>query len=399
MITANEIRIDEEQLVALRREIHMYPGLGWDVGQTADVVCRELDAAGVPYERDRYGQNTVVAMIEGQKSGQFTIGLRADMDALPIQEKDRGQPYISRCEGKMHACGHDAHTAMMIMTARALWEIRDELACRVKILFQPCEESRPSGARTMCEHGVMKDVDCIVMCHVNCNDPCGSPSCCSGVTNATSTRFRIVTHGDSVHVASPHRGKDALLMGVRIYEGIQTMLSRETDPFDPCVISVCTMQAGTGISRNADLCEMTGSIRCFKGTTFAWIRTRMERLCRSVCEDLGGTWELEIPDDPLPCAVNHDAMYKAFLASSALVLGEGRVLPLLPSPGGEDFAYYEQEKPGLLFGLGCRNDEKGFNRPAHTADWDIDERALSVGVRLFVQFVLTNMQGIPGLEA
>ncbi len=390
--------MNEEELIRLRREIHMHPGLAWDVDETADIVCRELESFGIPYERGLYGRNTVTVTIRDDLSG-FTIGLRADMDALPIQEVDRGQPYISRNPGIMHACGHDAHTAMMIETAKALWSIRDQLRCRVRILFQPCEESRPSGARTMCEHGVMKDIDCIVMCHVNCGDPCGTPSCCSGITNATSTPFRITTFGESVHVASPHRGKDALLMGVRIYEGIQQMLSRQIDPFAPCVIAVCTMQAGTTRARNADRCEMTGSIRCFDDRVLNWIRQRMDRLCASVCSDLEGSYELEIDPEPLPVAVNNDAMYRAFADTCRNVLGEGGLAPLLPSPGGEDFAYYEKEKPGLLFGLGCRNDEKGFNRPAHTDTWDLDEHALITGVRLFVQFILDHMDGIPGLRA
>ena len=401
MLTYTMAQIDESELIRIRRDIHMHPELGWDVKRTSEVVCRELDRAGISYERDRYGRNSVVALIEGgaENRTDFTIALRADMDALPIEEADRGQPYISRNSGVMHACGHDAHTSMMIAVAKALQGLKNQLACRVKIIFQPCEESRPSGAKILCENGVMDDVDCIVMCHVNCNDPCGAPSCCSGVTNACSAPFSIRVHGESVHVASPHRGKDALAMGVRIYEGIQLMLSREKDPFDPCVIGVCTMHAGNTRATNADLCEMTGSIRCFRDGTLSWIRERMQRLCSTVCEDMGGTFELTIDPEPLPCAVNSDVLYRAFLRSSETVLDPGGVLPLLPSPGGEDFAYYEKKKPGLLFGLGCRNDEKGFNRPAHTRDWDIDEGAMITGVRLFVQFVLTYMHGIEGLMA
>ena len=399
MLDYRMAELDESELIRIRRQIHANPELAWDVDQTADLVCEELRKADIPFVRDRYGRNSVVATLEGGAPDRtdFTIALRADMDALPILEADRGQPYRSRRDGVMHACGHDAHTSMMLGVAKALKSLQPELACRVKLFFQPCEESRPSGAKTMCEHGVMDDVDCIVMCHVNCNDPCGAPSCCSGVTNACSAPFSITVHGESVHVASPHRGHDALAMGVRIYEGIQLMLSREKDPFDPCVIGVCTMHAGNTRATNADLCEMTGSIRCFRDGTLDWIRERMDRLCRTVCEDMGGSYELTIDPEPLPCAVNSDVLYRAFLASSEIVLGPDGVLPLLPSPGGEDFAYYEKKKPGLLFGLGCRNDEKGFNRPAHTRDWDIDERALKTGVQLFVQFVLSHMHAIPGL--
>ena len=389
--------IHEEDLVRVRRQLHMYPELGWELTRTSALVQAELKQAGVPFEADKYGKNSVVATINPDKT-DFTIGIRGDMDALPILEADHGQPYRSKNDGVMHACGHDTHTAMLLETAKALYAIKDRLACRVKLLFQPCEESKPSGARTMCEHGVMDDIDCIIMCHVNCNDPCGAPSCRVGVTNATSSRFSIVTHGESVHVAAPHRGKDALAMGVKIYLGIQMLLSRELDPFDPCVIGVCTMNAGATVAVNADRCEMTGSIRCFKDETRQWARARIDSLCAAVCGEMGGTYTFDMPADALPCAVNDERMYNAFVKSSEYVLGANAVLPLLPSPGGEDFAYYEQKKPGLLFGLGLRNDEKGFNRPAHTKDWDVDERGMLNGVRLFVQFVIDNMHGVPGIK-
>ena len=388
--------VDQEMLVRIRRELHMHPELGWDLDRTTALVRRELDLIGIPYEFEKYGRNTIVATINPEKTG-FTIGIRGDMDALPIQEKNEDKPYRSQNPGVMHACGHDTHTAMLIGTCKALYAIRDQIDCRVRLIFQPSEETRPSGARTMCEHGVMDDVDCIIMCHVNCNDPTPLPSCRAGITNASTARFKIVTKGRAVHVASPHRGVDALAMAVKIYDGIQMMLSRETDPFDTVVFSVCTMHAGSTISANADRCEMTGSVRCFKESTMAWARERIQRLVKTVCEDMRGDYELEFSDDPLPPAYNDAHMYEAFVKSAEKVGGPGFCLPLEPSPGGEDFAYYEQKKPGLLFGLGLRNDEKGFNKPAHTCDWDVEESGMETGVRLFVQFVLDNMHGVPGL--
>ena len=389
--------VDRELLIRVRRELHMYPELGWDLDRTAALVRRELDKIGIPYEFEKYGRNTIVATVNPGKTG-FTIGIRGDMDALPIQEKNEDKPYRSRNDGVMHACGHDTHTAMLIGTCKALYAIRDQIDCRVRLVFQPCEESRPSGAKTMCEHGLMDDIDCIIMCHVNCNDPTPRPSCCAGTTNASTARFKIITKGRAVHVASPHRGIDALAMAVKIYDGIQMMLSREADPFDTVVFSVCTMHAGNTISTNADRCEMTGSVRCLREKTMEWARKRIERLVKTVCEDMRGEYELEFSDDPLPPAVNDRHLYEAFVQSAEKVGGPGFCLPLEPSPGGEDFAYYEQQKPGLLFGLGLRNDEKGFNKPAHTCDWDVDETGMETGVRLFVQFVLDNMHGVPGLK-
>ena len=391
--------VDQEALVRIRRRLHEYPELGWDLPMTSALVREELSRIGIPYEADRYGKNTVVATINPEKTN-FTLGLRADMDALPIRENNEGKPYRSKHDGIMHACGHDAHTAMMLGVARALWEIRDAITCRVKLLFQPCEEGRPSGARVMCEHGVMDDIDAIAMCRVNCIDPTHVISSTPGVTNATSVAWTVKLGGRSVHVASPHMGIDALAAGVKLYNGIQTIVSREVDPFDTCVLAVCTMHAGTTVATNADECELRGSIRCIRDETMAWARARLEKLVKSVAEECGTTWSLSWSGDPLPSAHNDPALYEVFVRSARKVVGDGRVILLPPSPGGEDFAYYEQKKPGLLFGLGMRNEEKGACHPAHTKDWDIDEDGLGTGVKVFVQFVLDMMeQGAKGGQA
>lgn len=388
--------IDQEELVRLRRQLHEWPELKWDLPRTCALVRQELDKAGIPYTADAYGPNTIVATINPHIT-RFTIGLRADMDALPIQENNFDKPYRSRRDGIMHACGHDAHTAMMIGTAKALYAVRDKLSCRVKILFQPCEESRPSGAQTMCQHGVMKDIDCIVMCHVNCVDDTNVISSSPSVTNCSSTAFTIEIGGRSVHAASPHLGIDALSCGVKIYNGIQTLVSREVDPFDTCVMSVTCLNAGTTVSANADRCVLQGTIRCLKDSTMAWARKRLEKLVRLTAEECSASWKLSWSGEPLPSAHNDPALFEAFRKSAAAVVGEDHFKILPPSPGGEDFAFYEQEKPGLLFGLGMRNEARGACWPAHTKDWDIDEDGLSTGVKVFVQFVLDHMNGIPGM--
>ena len=388
--------LDQAELVRLRRELHMHPELKWDLPLTNALVRRELDKIGIPYESDVYGQYAVVATINPDKA--FTIGLRADMDALPFEENNFDKPYRSQTPGVMHACGHDAHTAMLLGVARALWAIRDQLNCRVKLIFQPCEEGRPSGARTLCEHGVMRDIDCIVMCHVNCGDATHVISTNSGCTNCSSVAFKISLTGKAVHAATPHVGIDALAAGVKIYNGIQFLLSREVDPFDACVMSVCTMHAGVSVSANADSCVMEGTLRCRKDETMAWARQRLEGLVRSVAQECRTGHEITWSGEPLPSAHNDPALYEAFVSSARKVVGEDKVKWLETSPGAEDFAYYEKEKPGLLFGLGMRNEAKGACHPAHTRDWDIDEDGLQTGVKCFVQFVWDHMNGIPGMK-
>ncbi|MBQ4088381.1 MAG: amidohydrolase [Clostridia bacterium] len=387
------VHIDNDYLVALRRELHMYPELRWELPRTAALVKRELDKIGVEYEADVYGPNTIVAAINPEKTN-FTIGIRADMDALPIHENNHDRPYRSKIDGVMHACGHDAHTAMLIGAARALHELRADINCRVKLLFQPCEEARPSGAKTMCEHGVMKDIDCIIMCHVNCVDDVHVISSCPGATNSSSVAFKITLDGKAVHVATPHAGIDALAAGVKIYDAIQMLVSREVDPFDTCVMSVTKMHAGETVSANADKCVLEGSLRCFKDGTMQWAQRRLEEVVRLNAELSRTGWALEWSGEPLPAAHNDPEMYAAFVPSARKVVGADKVIILPPSPGAEDFAYYEKEKPGLLFGLGMRNEAKQACYPAHNRDWDIDEDALETGVRTFVQFVLDNMNGL-----
>ena len=393
----SDISVCQEELVRIRRQLHMYPELKWDLPLTTALVREELDKAGIAYEFEKYGKNTIVATINPEKS-HFTIGIRADMDALPIQENHPDLPYCSKHNGVMHACGHDAHTTMLIGAAKALNEIRDQITCRIRLLFQPCEEGRPSGARTMCEHGVMKDIDCIIMCHVNCVDPVHVISSNPATTNCASVAWKIELGGKGAHVAAPHWGVDALAAGVKIYNGIQFMLTREVDPFDTCVLSVTCMHAGETVSSNAAKCVMEGSLRCLHDKTLAWAQKRLEKLAQSVAEECGVTWSLSWSGDPLPSAHNDPAMYAAFVPSAAKVVGDERVIVLPTSPGAEDFAYYEKEKPGLLFGLGMRNEAKGACAPAHNANWDIDEDALETGVRVFVQFVLDNMDGIKGMK-
>ena len=393
----SDISVCQEELVRIRRQLHMYPELKWDLPLTTALVREELDRAGIAYEFEKYGKNTIVATINPEKS-HFTIGIRADMDALPIQENHPDLPYCSKHNGVMHACGHDAHTTMLIGAAKALNEIRDQITCRIRLLFQPCEEGRPSGARTMCEHGVMKDIDCIIMCHVNCVDPVHVISSNPATTNCASVAWKIELGGKGAHVAAPHWGVDALAAGVKIYNGIQFMLTREVDPFDTCVLSVTCMHAGETVSSNAAKCVMEGSLRCLHDKTLVWAQKRLEKLAQSVAEECGVTWSLSWSGDPLPSAHNDPALYEAFVQSARKAVGEDRVVNLDISPGAEDFAYYEKIRPGLLFGLGLRNEAKGACHPAHTRNWDIDEDGMETGVRVFVQFVLDHMNGIKGVK-
>ncbi len=212
---------DKDYIINLRRELHEYPEVGFELPRTLALVRRELERIGVEYSEE-YGESSIVATINPEKK-KFTIGIRADMDALPINEKN-DIPYKSKIEGKMHACGHDAHTAMLLGTAKALFDMRERIDCRVKLLFQPSEEGIRSGAEEMVSHGVMDDIDVIVGMHVENWLESGNVGVCKGASMASSRNIKLEFFGRTAHATLPQTGHDALAAAVSAYNGIQTML-------------------------------------------------------------------------------------------------------------------------------------------------------------------------------
>ena len=250
-----------DYVIGLRREIHMYPEVDFDLPKTVALVERELEAMGIPYT-EKYGKGSVVGYINPEKQG-FTIAIRADMDALRILERG-DEPYCSRHEGMMHACGHDAHTAVLLGAAKVLKSIEGELNCRVKLLFQPSEEGVESGAAMMIKNGVLDDVDVIIGEHVTNAIESGTLGVCPKESQSTSRHFKIEIDGKSAHVAQAHTGIDALAVAFRVYNDIQLVLTREVSPLERCLCSIGALQAGTTHNVVADHALMAGTIRTFK---------------------------------------------------------------------------------------------------------------------------------------
>ena len=229
------INIDKDYIIKLRREIHEYPEIDFDLPKTVAVVKRELKALDIPCT-EKYGKGSVVGCINPHKKG-FAIGIRADMDALKIYEKN-DVPYRSKIDGLMHACGHDAHTAILLGAAKALKEMENSLNCRVKLLFQPSEEGIKSGAVMMIENGVLDDIDIIIGLHVNGKLPSGKLGVCPRHSQASSRHFKIEIKGKSAHAASPHTGIDAIAIAFRMYSALQFVVSREVDPREQYLCSI-----------------------------------------------------------------------------------------------------------------------------------------------------------------
>lgn len=380
----------EEYVIDLRREIHMYPEVDFDLPRTVALVKRELEAIGIPYT-EKYGKGSVVGYINPEKEG-FTIAIRADMDALRLQERV-DVPYRSKNDGYMHACGHDAHTAMLLGVAKVLKSMEQGLECRVKLLFQPSEEGVKSGSVMMIEHGVLDDVDIIIGQHVTNSLDVGVMGVCPGESQASSRHFKIEIVGKSAHAAQSHTGIDALAVAVRLYNAIQLILNREISPMERYLCSIGTLNAGTTHNNVADHAVMTGTIRTFNTELSGFIFGRMEQIAKGLAEETGAKITVEGPLKSVP-VYNNPYLSELVMASMRRVVGEENTRYFPAGMGSEDFSRYGEVVPAVFFRLGTRNTAKGIASSAHHDDFTIDEAALIGGVKTMIQFVLDNQKGI-----
>ena len=376
-----------DYVISLRREIHMHPEIGFDLDNTLSVIRRELDGMGVEYT-EKYGKSSIVATINPEKS-DFTIGIRADIDALPITE-ETGLPFSSQNEGVMHACGHDAHTAIAIAATKVLAEMKDSINCRVKVIFQAAEEYPPSGAMLMTKDGVMEDIDEIISLHTDNDIPVGRIGIMPGDMNAISDGFTLTFRGKNAHAANQHRGIDAISMAIRAYSAIEFMIAKEIDPREPIIFNAGTIHGGTANNIIASECSMYCTLRTFENKTADRVISKIKAISTSIAEIDGGSFEYETKKH-YPKVYNDPELTARVAAVAEKIVGADNIVSKKRSMGGEDFAYFSDEKPGSMFRLGTRNEVRGIIYGAHTDRFDIDESALEIGVRMFVQYVLDNM--------
>lgn len=382
--------VDKEYVIKIRRLIHEYPEVGFDLDRTVALVKSELDSMNIEHT-EKYGKGSVVGTLNPELDN-FTIGIRADMDALLIDEKN-DIPFKSKNQGVMHACGHDAHTAMLLGTAKALSTMRDKIKCRVKFIFQPSEEGIKSGAEMMVNNGVMDDIDIIIGLHVENSLPSGKIGVCSGPSMASSRSFKIDFYGKSAHATLPQSGVDALAIAVRTYSDIQFMLSRELSPFSKRVCSIGKLCGGTSQNIVADHAYMLGTIRAFDMDTDKYIIDRITSIANANASQVGARAEV---DTSLKAFVLYNDTYLSELVikSAKNALGDSGVVEMKEKLSSEDFSQYVTKKPGVFFRLGTRNEQKGYVTLPHNNDFMIDEDALVNGSETCVRFVLDNMNGI-----
>lgn len=373
----------KEELIALRREFHQNPELGWEEIQTSNRVEEELKKIGIKVER--IAKTGVVGMLKGKEDGKV-VALRADMDALPIQEANNDLPYKSKNAGVMHACGHDSHTAMLLIAAKVLWELRDQIKGTVKFIFQPAEEPI-QGAKKMFEEGVMEGVDAILGIHIWSQLPTGKVSLEPGPRFAAGDRFKITVKGKGSHGAVPHLGVDAIVAASAIVMDLQSIVSREIDPLEPAVLSIGKINGGFNFNVLCNEVVLEGTTRSFNQD----IQNRFPLMIKRMVDNTASSFNAKAEIDYIigsPSCANDPALAQIAKSGIIKLYGEDVVANFEKTMGGEDFAYFIQKVPGIIAFLGGGNKEKNTTYPHHHEKFNIDEDALPIGTSLYAQFAL-----------
>jgi amidohydrolase len=371
----------EAQAIAWRRHLHAHPELSFAEHETSTFLFELLGGLeGIELERPT--ETSVVAYLRTGRPGK-TLALRADIDALPIQE-ETGLEFASENPGVMHACGHDGHTAMMLATLNALHERRDELTGELRFLFQHAEELLPGGARDLVEAGVLDGVDLVVGAHLFSLDELGKVGVLSGPHTAAADLFTIEIRGKGGHGAAPHKAVDPVTAAAQVVTGLQHVVSRTVDPIERAVVTVATIHGGTAGNIIPETVELGGTVRTFTPEVRADVRAAMERLIHGIAEGHGCAATFSYEDGYAP-VVNDEEASALVEAAVREALGDEAFFVPEPIMGGEDFSAYLTRAPGAFFIVGAGGED---NFPHHHPRFDWDESAMRNGIAVFVRLAL-----------
>lgn len=373
----------EKDMIDLRRDLHQYPELQFEEFRTTEKIANSLEQLEIPYKRTK--PTGIIADLKGGLPGK-TIALRADMDSLPVEELNDTLSYKSKETGKMHACGHDAHTAMLITAAKILKEVQSDIRGTVRFIFQPSEEDT-QGAKKMIEQGALENVSKVFGLHIWSPLPSGKISCMSGPTFASADIFSIAFKGKGGHGAMPEVCVDTALMASSFVMNIQSIVSRETSPLDPVVITIGKMDVGTRFNVIAENARLEGTVRCFTIENRDRVKKSLINYAEQVAKMYSGTVDTTYTYGALPVINDENEAEKV-----RNIIKESFGLKALeqtdPTTAGEDFSYYIEKIPGCFALVGCGNEEKDTCWAHHHGRFNIDESTMKNGVELYVQYVL-----------
>ncbi len=383
----------KQEVIDLRRDFHIHPEIGSEVERTAGIVADLLTKWGLEVQTG-VGITGVVGILKGENSKcENTVALRADMDALLMQEENETS-YKSSYNGKMHACGHDGHTAMLLGAAKALSQHKDMIKGNIKFIFQPEEEGPNSGAENMVADGAMENVNAIFGLHLTTEYPTGTVTIKKGAAMASSDDFEIEMIGKGGHASMPHECIDAISMAVKVYTDIQFMVSREFNPLDAVIVSVGAFNSGSASNVIQGSAKLKGTIRTLSHEVRAKVKKRILEIANRVAEESGGQCKVNIIPGVPPLINDVEKASFAEESSTKLLTKQNVILLDKPNMGSEDFAYYVEKTPGTIMMVGARNEEKGFVNLMHHPKFDFDEDALSIGVKLNIQLAIDYLESI-----
>lgn len=370
-----------EELTDIRRKLHSEPELSWEERETTEFVCRYLDSLGIPYRKTE--PTGVIAEIKGGMPGK-TVALRADMDALQVEELNIDLPYASKVEGKMHACGHDAHTAMLLIAAKALNGIKEELPGNVRLIFQPAEEVA-QGAKEMVNQGAMDQVDNVFGIHIWSQMPTGQVSCTPGPSFASADIFKVSFRGKGGHGAMPHDCIDAAVVASSFVMNVQTVVSRTIDAQHPAVLTVGKMVVGTRFNVIAENAVIEGTVRCFNPETRNHIEVQLQHYAEQVAAIYGASAQVEYIRGT-QAVINDEYSAKLVQKVAAESFGGNCLFNEKPTMGAEDFSFYMDKAPGSFALVGSGNPAKDTEWAHHHGKFNIDEDGLITGAELYAQY-------------
>ena len=366
--------------ITIRHHLHANPELSYKEFQTSKYIQDRLKEYGIPFQI--MAETGVIGLIKGKNPDSRIVALRADIDALPIQE-EHDVPYISKNKGVMHACGHDVHTTVLLGASRILNELKDEWEGTVKLIFQPGEERNPGGASILIKEGVLKNPEpsAIFGLHVHPGLPVGTFSFRGGKVMASADEIFITVKGKGGHAAAPHLTTDTVLVASHIVVALQQVISRNNDPLSPSVLTISSIQGGYTTNVIPSEVKMMGTLRALDETWRFRAHELIRKIATATAESMGAKIDLEI-DIGYPAVINNEQLSQQAKKLAQELAGNEHVETTEMRMGAEDFGYYSQVIPGCFYRLGVGNVEKGITATVHTPVFNIDEGAIKEGMQM-----------------